>query len=91
MVGGMDGGMISVMTFILACTQSSKSYIQSCDEELVKDKSISSEQSQFLGDESSRLRGWSSMKGSHISYSDISENKYISDTWENEITMVLKA
>ena len=76
----MDGGNICVMTCISACKQSSKSDIQSCEEELLKGKSISSEKSQFLGDESSRLRGGSSKKGSDISDSDISENKYISDT-----------
>ena len=53
----MDRGMICVMTYISACKQSSKSDIQACEEELLKDKSISSEKSQFLGDESSGLRG----------------------------------
>ena len=60
--------------------QSSKSDIQSCEEELLKGKSISSEKSQFLGDESSRLRGGSSKEGSDISDSDISETKYLSET-----------
>ena len=81
MVYGMDSGMICVMTFISSCKQSSKSDIQDCEEELLKDKSISSEKSQFLGDESSRLREGSSKKGFDIYDSDISEDKYISDTW----------
>ena len=80
MVDGMDGGMICVMTCISACKQSSKSDIQSCDEELLKDKSISSEKSQFLGDESSRLRGGLSKKGSDISDFDISKTQSISET-----------
>ena len=62
----MDGGIICVMTFISACKQSSKSDIQACEEELLKGKSISSGKSQFLGDESSRLRGRLSKKGSNI-------------------------
>ena len=70
--------------------KSSKSDIQACEEELLKGKSISSEKSQFLGDESSRLRGGSSKKGYDISDSDISEDKYISETWENERTLALK-
>ena len=74
----MDGGIICVMTCISACKQSSKSDIQACEEELLKGKSISSEISQFLGDESSRLRGGSSKKCYDISDYDISENKYIS-------------
>ena len=73
MVDGMDGGIISFMTCISACKQSSKSDIQACEEELLKGKSISSEKSQFLGDESSRLRGGLSKKGSDIFYSNISE------------------
>ena len=60
--------------------QSSKSDIQTCEETLVKGKSISSEKSQFLGDESSRLRGVSSKKGYDISYSNISDTKYILET-----------
>ena len=59
----MDGGNICVMTCISACKQSSKSDIQACEEELLKGKSISSEKSQFLGDESSRLIGGFSKKG----------------------------
>ena len=47
---------------------------------MLKDKSISSEKSQFLGDESSRLRGGLSKKGYYIYYYDISENKYILET-----------
>ena len=72
MVDGMDGGIICVMTFISSCKQSCKSDVQACEEELLKGKSISSEKSQFLGDESSRLRGRSSKKGSDISDFDIS-------------------
>ena len=53
---------------------------------MLKGKSISSEKSQFLEDESSRLRGGSSKKGS-----DISETKSISDTLGKEITLELKA
>ena len=83
MVDGMDGGIICVMTCISACKQSSKLDIQACEEELLKGKSISSEKSQFLGDESSRMRGGSSKKYSNIYDSYISEDKSISDTWEN--------
>ena len=67
------------MACISACKQCSKSDIQACEEELLKDNSISNEKSQFLGDESSRLRGGSSKKGSDIYDSDISENKSISE------------
>ena len=80
MVDGMDGGMICVMTCISSCKQSSKSYIQASKKELLKDKSISSEKSQFLGDESSRLRGGLLKKGSDIYDYDISETKSISET-----------
>ena len=76
----MDGGIICVMTFISSFKQYSISYIQSFEEDLLKDKSISSEKSQFLGDESSRLRGGSSKKVYDIYNSDILETKYISDT-----------
>ena len=79
MIDGMDGGIICIMICISACKQSSKSDIQACEEEFLKDKSISCEKSQFLGDESSRLRGGSSKKGYDISDSDISDTKYISD------------
>ena len=41
---------------------------------------ISSEKSQFLGDETNRLRGGLSKKGYDISDYDISDNKYISET-----------
>ena len=91
MVDGMDGGIICVMTWISSWKQYSKSDIQACEEEFLKDKSISSENSQFLGDESSRLGGGSSKKGYDIYDFDISENKYILDTWGKEITMALKA
>ena len=73
MVDGMDGGMICVMTYISSYKQYSKSDIQACVEEMLKDKSISSEKSQFLGDESSRLRGGLSNKGYDIYDSNISE------------------
>ena len=46
---------------------------------MLKDKSISSENSQFLGDESSRMRGGLSKKGYDNSDSYISETKYISE------------
>ena len=72
MVDGMDGGIICFMTFISDLKQYSKSDIQSCEEELLKDKSISSEKPQFLGDESSRPRGVLSKKGFDIYDSDIS-------------------
>ena len=62
----------------ISLQKSSKSDIQACEEELLKDKSISSEKSQFLGDESSRLGEGSSKKGSDIYDSDISDIKYIS-------------
>ena len=65
--------VLYVMTCISACKQSSKSDIQACEEELLKGKSISSEKSQFWGDESSRLKGGSAKKDS-----DISEDKSIS-------------
>ena len=71
MVDGRDGGIICVLTCISDFKQSSKSYIQACEEELLKGKSISSEKSQFLGDESSRLRGGLSKKGYDIYDSDI--------------------
>ena len=45
---------------------------------MLKDKSVSSEKSQFLGGESSRLRGGLSKKGYDIYDSDILETKYIS-------------
>ena len=77
MVDGMYGGMICVMKCISACKQSSKSDIQACEEELLKDKSISSEKSQFLGDESSRSKEGSSKKGYDIFYSDISKIRSI--------------
>ena len=47
---------------------------------MLKGKSISSEKSQSLGDESRRLMGGLSKKGSDIFYFDRSETKYISDT-----------
>ena len=71
----------SFMKCISSCKQSSKSDIQACEEEFLKGKPISSEKSQFLGDESSRLRGGSSKKYSDIYDSDISEDKSISETW----------
>ena len=80
MVDGMYGGIICVTTCISSCKQSSKSDIQACEEELLKGKSISSEKSQFLGDESSRLRGGSSKKGYDISDYNISDTKSILET-----------
>ena len=62
MVDGMDGGMICIMTCITYFKQYPKSDVQACEEELLKDKSISSEKSKFLGDESSRLLGELSKK-----------------------------
>ena len=87
----MDGGMICVMTCISSWKQSSKSDIQACEEVLLKDKSISSEKSQFFGDESSRKIGGLSKKGYYIYYYDISETKSISDTWERDRTLALKS
>ena len=78
MVDGMDGRIICFMAFISSYKQYFKSDIQSCEEELLKGKSISIEKTQFLGDECSRLRGGSSKKGSDIYDSDISNNKSIS-------------
>ena len=77
MVYGMDGGIIHFMTLISSFRQYSKSDIQACEEELLKDKSISCENSQFLRDESSRLRGGSWKKGFDIYDYDISNTKSI--------------
>ena len=49
------------------------------EEELLKDKSRSSEKSQLLRDESRRLIGGLSKKETDISDSDISEGKSISE------------
>ena len=51
---------------------------------MFKDESVSSEKSQFLGDESSRLIGGLSKKGSDISDLDISE------IWGKDLTLALK-
>ena len=92
MVDGMDGGINDFMTCISSRKQYSKSDIQACEEELLKGKSIqTSEKSQFLGDESSRLRGGLSKKGYDISDSYISENKFILYSLENYINISLKA
>ena len=58
---------------------------------MLKDKSISSEKSQFLGDESSRLGEGSSKKGYDIYDFDISDIKSILEAWEKERTLALKA
>ena len=79
MVFGMDGGMNNFMTFISVWKQSSKSELWS-EEDLLKGKSVSSEKSQLLRDESRRLKGGLSKKGSDISDYDVSKNEYISDT-----------
>ena len=70
MVDGMDGGIICFMTFISACKQYSKSELRS-EEELLKDKSVSSEMSQSLRDESRRLIGGLSKNEPDIYDSDI--------------------
>ena len=51
MVDGMDGGMDGVMTCISDCKHDSKSKLWR-EEELLKDKSVFSEKSQSLRDES---------------------------------------
>ena len=56
MVDGMDGGMDGVMECISSCKHTSKSKLWS-EEEMFKDKSISSAESQLLRDESRRLIG----------------------------------
>ena len=56
MVYVMDEGMNGVMTCISFCKHDSKSEVWS-EEELLKDKSRSSEKSQLLRDESRRLIG----------------------------------
>ena len=73
-----QGGMNGVMKFISSCKHSSKSELWS-GEKLLKYKSVSSEKSQLLRDESRRLIGGLSKKGCDISDSDISENEYISE------------
>ena len=60
-------------------------------EELLKDKSGSSEKSQVLGDESSILIGGLFKKETKISDSDISENESISETCGNYFNLELKA
>ena len=74
MVDGMDDGMDDFMTCISTCKYSSKSELLTfewSEEELLKDKSWSSEKSQSLGDESSRVIGGLSKKGYDIYDSDI--------------------
>ena len=56
MVDGMDGGIICVMICISSCKHASKSELWS-EEELLKDKSVSSGKSQLLRYESRRLIG----------------------------------
>ena len=58
---------------------------------MLKDKSVSSEKSQFFGDESSRMIGELSKKGFDIYDSNISETNSISETWEKDRTLALKA
>ena len=90
MVDGMDGGINNLMKYISDSKHASNSELWS-EEELLKDKLGSSEKSQLLEDESTRMIGGLSKKGYDISDSDISETKYISNTWEKDITMALKA
>ena len=71
MVYGMDGGMNDVMTCISSWQHVSKSELWS-EEKFPKYKSGSSEKSQLLRDESRRLIGGLSKKGSDISDYDIS-------------------
>ena len=78
MVDGMDGGIICVMICISSRKHASKSELWS-EEELLKDKLVSSEKSQFLGDESRRLIRGLSKKGSDISDFGISKTKSISE------------
>ena len=61
----MYGGMNDFMTCISSFKHSSKSELRS-EEELLKDKSLSREKSQLLRDESRRLIGGLSKKGSNI-------------------------
>ena len=56
MVYGMDGGMNGFITYISSWKHAFKSELWS-EEELLKDKSRSSEKLQFLRDESRRLIG----------------------------------
>ena len=56
-----------------------------------KGKSISSKESQLLRYESRRLIGGLSKKGYDIYDFDISENESISDMWEKDLTLALKA
>ena len=61
MVDVIDGGMNDIITFISACKHASKSELWS-EEEFLKDKSVSSEKSQLLREESRRLIGGLSNK-----------------------------
>ena len=90
MVYGMDGGMNGVMKFISDFKHASKSEL-CCVEELLKDKSRSSEKSQWLRDESRILIGGLSKKETDISDFDISESKSISEILGNYLTLALKA
>ena len=94
MVDGMNGGMDGVLACISACKYASKSELLSfewSEEEQLKDKPGSSEKSQSLGDESSRLIGGLFKKETDISNSDLSESESISDIWGNYLTLALKA
>ena len=86
MVDGMNG----VMTCISSWKHPYNSKL-SGEQELLKGKSISSEESQLLGNESRRLIGGLSKKGSDIYDSDISENEYLLEKWINYFTLTLKA
>ena len=83
MVDGMDDGMNYIMTCISFCKHSSKSELWS-EEELLKEKLVSSKKSQLLRNESRIMIGGLSKKGY-----DISENESISETWGNYFTMEL--
>ena len=75
MVDAMYGGLDGVMTCISSVKYASKSEFLSfewSEEELLKDKSGSSEKSQSLGDEYRRLVDGLSKKKNNIYNSDIS-------------------
>ena len=76
MVDGMNSGMNGFMTCISSCKHASKSGLWN-EEELLKDKPGSSEKSQLLRDESRRLIGGLSKKGSDIYDYNVSENEPI--------------
>ena len=90
MVDAMDGGMNDVMKCISSCKHASKSELWS-EEDLLKDKSWSSEKSQLLRDESRRMICGLSKKGYDISNSDISKNESIWKTREKDFTLALES